>query len=256
MKKKKTIGIALIAVGICAIAAAIVYIIFFMDNELQSQYRRQNNAFGVDTNTKAMFAEFNIQEVSTRIRIYNEAENENLTDEEVFDFLSKEFAEEDDEAVQNQPESISKYISWYNDFKTNGKRIVEKNHDSAYEVVKAYNIQNEIFAIEKDSAEICYINTFNSAEYVNQDLLDLMLKVYNKDIEEDGGADADKITVDEVLEYLQEEYDENGQLKVLSRPEKFEKYEIWYTSTSTDGAGKIKSYRDGLLSGEIEEDEE
>lgn len=240
---KKKIAMAIIVILVC-LTATIIYITFFMDNKLQAMYRKQNNAFGVNSNTKISMASINIQEVSTRIRIYNESENEQLADEEVFTYLSNESDEVGDDVIKSQPANISKYIRWYNSFWPNGKRIVKKNHDRVYKIVAAYKIQNELFAIDKDVAEICYINTFNSADYVDLSMLEIMLHVYNNDCSTDP---SDKISVDEVLNYLEDEYDADGELKILNFPEKFEKYKTWYLSSSLDGDGKINTYYNSIL---------
>ena len=106
--------------------------------------------------------------------------------------------------------TICFYINLYNQ-----KRALEKKQELEY----LYRSQNIAFEVCTDYTQCIY---YHGADELKLNRIIVDLYVYNI------SQTQYQLSIDEVINYFDGEYDSDGKLKVYSRPENIENYIIWF----------------------------
>ena len=97
--------------------------------------------------------------------------------------------------------------------------IQKRRAEEKAELARLYSSQNKAFELPAVNEDVFQ---YHSAEEMELNVLVFDLYVFNVT------QSKYRLTIDEVLDYLSEEYDADGRPRVLSRPESIDCYTAWY----------------------------
>lgn len=224
------------------------------EHEIQYLYYEQNSAFNLGYSGSESgdcyrdSQKLNLQWTVISLHVYNRSQEKyELTLQEVVDYLADEYSEDGKLMIFSRPEAIDDYIDWYfscseqiDDYRVRFNIYLSDNGiaDNCYDlgveeiqdiipVFDQYTEQlnseletlysHETYALGMDQYD-CY----KDFSYVNVNRLILNLaayKYFNEGVE---------ISVEDVKEFIDSKYDENGELYVLNPPENIADYIEWY----------------------------
>ena len=224
------------------------------ENEIQFLYYEQNNAFNLDCSGFESgeyycgSQKLNLQWIVISLHVYNHSQEKyELTLQDVVDYLASEYSEDGKLMIFSRPEAIDNYIDWYfsyseqiDDYRVRFNIYLSNNGiaDNCYDLgveeiqdimltfdqyIEQRNAELEVlYAHETYALGMEQYDCYKDFSYVNVKKLILNLaayKYFNEGIE---------ISVEDVKEFLDSEYDENGELYVLNPPENIAKYIEWF----------------------------
>ena len=262
MKRKWLVGLLLIVLA----ATTIIFMWIYKknqtikqnqlaeENEIQFLYYEQNIAFNLDCSGfesgeyYCSSQKLNLQWTVISLHVYNHSQEKyELTLQDVVDYLASEYSEDGKLMIFSRPEAIDNYIDWYfsyseqiDDYRVRFNIYLSNNGiaDNCYDLgveeiqdimltfdqyIEQRNAELEVlYAHETYALGMEQYDCYKDFSYVNVKKLILNLaayKYFNEGIE---------ISVEDVKEFLDSEYDENGELYVLNPPDDIAKFIKWY----------------------------
>ena len=97
----------------------------------------------------------------------------------------------------------------------------KKSEEEKSRIAYLYELQNEAFEIHGIYEERCRFQTSEKIE-LSMLVVDLYAYNYNRSDEQL------RLSLEEIIDYLGDEYSSNGKLRVFSRPENVENYIVWF----------------------------
>ncbi len=98
---------------------------------------------------------------------------------------------------------------------------IKNIRDENYRIANLYELQNAAFEIYGTYEERCRFQTSEKIE-LSMLVVDLYAYNYNRSDEQL------RLSLEEIIDYLGDEYSSNGKLRVFSRPENVENYLVWF----------------------------
>lgn len=265
MKRKWLVGLLLIVLAAMTIILMLIYKknqtikqnqLAEEEHKIEVLYYDQNCAFYIGQaaydcrNYYRSSNELDLKQMTLSLHAYNISQSVyEITLQDVLDYLDSEYADDGTLMVFSRPDSINDYISWFF-FDSGETKILSysislnlylKNNGYAdyyteLSVEELDNIMPEydqykeqlnkkletLYSHETYALGMEQYDCYKDFSYVNVNRLILNLaayKYFNEGVE---------ISVEDVKEFLDSEYDENGELYVLNPPENIAKYIEWF----------------------------